>query len=260
MNDREVSLLHKACMLLAIIGLMPITAFADTSGNVSGNSFRQAKKQLVHVYSDHRTSFYAGCAYGKKGHVKASSCGYKARKNKKRGKKIEWEHVVPAWAFGHALQCWQNTVCTTSKGKAYKGRKCCGRSNDTFRAMESDMHNLVPAIGELNGDRSNFRYGMISGESRRYGDVDFEVDFKHRVAEPAMNVRGDIARTYFYMEKVYGLNISKKQRRLFDVWNREDPVDAWEVWRNKKIMALQGNSNPFVARFAASVKTVKRTE
>ncbi|MDQ6999067.1 MAG: endonuclease [Mariprofundus sp.] len=57
-----------------------------------------------------------------------------------------------------------------------------------------------------------------------------------------------------------GLNISKKQRRLFDVWNRVDPVDAWEVWRNKRIMALQGNSNPYVGRFAASVKTLKRTE
>jgi len=251
MNDREVSLLLKALMLVVLIGLMPLSSMAD--GNDSGNSFRQAKKQMVKVYSDHRTTFYAGCSYGKKGHVKAGSCGYTARKNKKRGKKIEWEHVVPAWAFGHALQCWQNKVCTTSKGRQYKGRKCCGRSNETFRAMESDMHNLVPAIGELNGDRSNFRFGLIGGEPRRYGDVDFEVDFKQRIAEPAHEVRGDIARTYFYMQKVYGLNISKKQRRLFDVWDREDPVDAWEVWRNKKIMAIQGNSNPFVGSVSASV-------
>lgn len=249
MNDREVSLLNRALILVAMIGLIPMTGFAE--GNESGNSFRKAKKQMVQVYSDHRTTFYAACSYGKKGHVKAGSCGYKARKNKKRGKKIEWEHVVPAWAFGHALQCWQNKVCTTSKGKEYKGRRCCGRTNTMFRAMESDMHNLVPAIGELNGDRSNFRFGMISGESRRYGDVDFEVDFKMRVAEPALAVRGDIARTYYYMQKVYGLKITEKQQRLFAIWDREDPVDQWEVWRNQKIMAIQGNNNPFVMSVSA---------
>jgi len=231
-------------MLLALLWLMPSTAFAV--GNETGQSFRQAKKKMVSMYQEHRITFYAACEYGKKGHVDRKSCGYKARKNEKRGKKIEWEHVVPAWAFGHALQCWQNKVCTTRKGKSYKGRKCCGKSNATFRAMESDMHNLVPAIGELNGDRSNFRYGMISGEPRSYGSVDFEVDFKQRVAEPAMHVRGDIARTYFYMEREYGLNIGKKQRRLFAVWNKEDPVDGWEIERNRKIMAIQGNSNPFV--------------
>jgi len=29
---------------------------------------------------------------------------------------------------------------------------------------EADMHNLVPAIGEINGDRSNYPYGNIRGE------------------------------------------------------------------------------------------------
>jgi len=257
MNDRDVSLSKKTLVLCGLLALLPLSAFA--AGNESGNSFRQAKKQMVKLYSDNRTTFYAGCSYGKKGHVKAGSCGYKPRKNKKRGKKIEWEHVVPAWAFGHARQCWQNKVCTTSKGKAYKGRKCCGKTDSVFRAMESDMHNLVPAIGELNGDRSNFSFGMISGEPRSYGRVDFEVNFKQRTAEPADNVRGDIARTYYYMQKVYGLKISKKQQRLFKVWDKKDPVDEWEVQRNQRIMAIQGNSNPFVDLLSASVKR-ERTE
>lgn len=237
-------------IFLALLWLLPSTAFA--AGNETGQSFRQAKKKMASMYQDRRITFYAGCEYGKKGHVSPKSCGYSPRKNEKRGKKIEWEHVVPAWAFGHALQCWQNKVCTTSKGKQYKGRKCCGKINDTFRAMESDMHNLVPAIGELNGDRSNFRYGMISGEPRSYGSVDFEVNFKQKVAEPALHARGDIARTYYYMERAYGLNIGKKQRRLFTVWNKEDPVDAWEIERNRKIMAIQGNGNPFVGSRLAS--------
>ncbi len=35
--------------------------------------------------------------------------------------------------------------------------------------MEADLHNLVPAVGEINGDRSNYRFGMISGERYRCG-------------------------------------------------------------------------------------------
>ncbi len=251
MRDSDVSFFKRLITLSALIFLIPIAAFA--AGNESGSSFRQAKKEMMEVYSENRSTFYANCEYGKKGHVDRKSCGYSARKNEKRGNRIEWEHVVPAWAFGHALQCWQNKVCTSSKGKAFKGRKCCGQNNATFRAMESDMHNLVPAIGELNGDRSNFRYGMIAGESRAYGAVDFEVDFKQKVAEPALYVRGNIARIYYYMEREYGLNIGKKQRRLFAIWNKEDPVDVWEIERNRKIMAIQGNRNPFVDSSIASV-------
>lgn len=254
MFDRDITFSMRLIMLLALVGLMPVAGIA--AGNESGNNFRQVKKELVKVYANDRTTFYGGCRYDASGHVDAHSCGYSARKNEKRGNKIEWEHIVPAWALGHALQCWQNKVCTNSHGKAYKGRKCCGDSNATFRAMESDMHNLVPAIGELNGDRSNFRYGMISGEARNYGAVDFEVDFKQKVAEPSPHIRGDIARTYFYMERMYGLNIGKKQKRLLAVWNREDPVDARELERNRKIMAVQGNSNPFVTSFTADADAV----
>ncbi|MDA0427653.1 endonuclease I family protein, partial [Stutzerimonas frequens] len=101
-------------------------------------------------------------------------------------------------------------------------------------------------VGELNGDRSNFRFGMIPGEPRAYGACDFEVDFKQRVAEPPESVRGDIARTYFYMEDQYGLRISRKQRQLFEAWGRMDPVDAAERARAKRIEAIQGNGNPFV--------------
>ena len=39
--------------------------------------------------------------------------------------------------------------------------------------MEADLHNLVPAIGEINGDRSNFTFEHIDGEERVYGACDF---------------------------------------------------------------------------------------
>jgi len=206
------------------------------AGNESGYSFSKAKKVLIkRVYFDHRTTFYAGCLFDMQKHVDLASCNYHPRKRAKRAARVEWEHVVPAWEFGHQLQCWQDG-----------GRKAC-KKTARFKQMESDMHNLQPAVGELNGDRSNYRYGMIPGESRDYGNrIDFEVDFKHRLAEPRPEIRGDIARTYFYMADTYGLKISRKQRQLFEAWSKQDPVDEWEKSRNCRIVHFQSTGNSYV--------------
>jgi len=40
--------------------------------------------------------------------------------------------------------------------------------------------------------------------------------------------------------------ISKKNRKFFQAWAKEDPVDAWERERCKRIERLQGNMNGFV--------------
>lgn len=98
--------------------------------------------------------------------------------------------------------------------------------------------NLVPAIGEINGNRSNYSFTALEGEPRVYGTCDFEVDFKARKAEPAPEVRGDIARIYFYMQDTYDLQISDKQIQLFTAWDKEDPIDDWEREKLKRIAAF----------------------
>ncbi|UTW04657.1 endonuclease [Amphritea atlantica] len=210
----------------------------------SAPSFRKSKRILADLYQVNPISFYCGCDYraeGKKLVPVWPSCGFEPRKNANRAARIEWEHVVPAWAFGHQLQCWQDG-----------GRKAC-KKDKRFRRMEADLHNLVPAIGEVNGDRSNFSFAQLEGEPRVYGRCDMEVDFKARKVEPPGNRQGDIARTYYYMRDQYGLKISAKQAKLFSVWNARDPVDSWEVQRNKLITGLQGNSNPYVTASVANI-------
>lgn len=190
------------------------------------------------------TTFYCGCDYtytGKKLIPVAESCGYKPRipVTKKgnpnaRATRIEWEHVMPAYWFGHQRQCWQDG-----------GRKAC-KKDPAFKKIEADLHNLVPAIGELNGDRSNYRFSMLEGEPRKYGKCDFEVNFKSKKAEPAPEVRGDIARIYFYMANKYKLKLSKQQKKLFQAWDKSDPVSAYELERNHRIKKVQGNGNPYI--------------
>lgn len=213
----------------------------------SPSSFNKSKKLLAkHVYFDHQKSFYCGCDYSLKPKAEGSnkmrltpnwsSCGYKPRKQPKRASRIEWEHIMPAHHFGQHMQCWRSG-----------GRKAC-KKDSTFKAMEADMHNLVPAIGEVNGDRSNSKFGILEGEKRVYGACDLEIDFKAKRAEPAESVRGDIARIYFYMSEKYKIRLSKQQRKLLKAWDKSDPVDAWEIERDKRISEVQGNSNPFVVR------------
>jgi deoxyribonuclease-1 len=201
-------------------------------------NFSEAKRFAAEVYVDKKETFYCGCGFDTKKRVDVGTCGYVPRKNNKRSQRIEWDHIVPAHALGQSRQCWREPICTNSKGKAYKGRQCCEKVDPVFRAMVSDLRNLVPAIGELNGDRSNFTFSMIEGEPREYGACDFEVDRSLRKAEPRPEVRGDIARTYFYMHETYGLPLSGKQRQLFEVWDREDPLSEWEVVRNARIDSI----------------------
>ncbi len=81
---------------------------------------------------------------------------------------------------------------------------------------------------------------MIPGEKRDYGRCNIEVNPNLRRAEPPEEVMGDIARTMFYMEDTYGFRLSDQQRKLFTAWHRQDPPDAWERERNRRIAKIQG--------------------
>jgi deoxyribonuclease-1 len=156
--------------------------------------------------------------------------------------------VVPAEAFGQSFAEWRDghPDCVDRQGEAFRGRNCAAKMAVPLRYMEADLYNRQPAIGEVNQRRSNYSMAMIDGEARRFGRCDLEIE--DRKIEPRPDIRGDIARTYFYMDAAFpgrGI-ISEKNRRLFEAWATEDPVDAWERERVRRIERLQGNSNPFV--------------
>jgi len=106
------------------------------------------------------------------------------------------------------------------------------------------MHNLFPAVGEVDGDRSNFVFGEIEGEKREYGECDFEVT--ERIAEPKKSIREDIARSYFYMSHQYKMGIPDDYEEMLREWHLFDPPDEWERDRNSLIEDVQGNRNPFI--------------
>jgi deoxyribonuclease-1 len=221
-----------------------LISVTDPALSAPPSTFSEAKvvaKQKV--YLDQANSaqgdLYCGCKWtwvGKSGgRIDAESCGLQARKQETRAERAEWEHIVPAWTFGHQRQCWQNG-----------GREHCVSDDPVFKAMEADLFNLYPAVGEVNGDRNNFNYGMASGVAPQYGQCKTKVDFEQHAAEPRDEVKGLVARTTFYMFDRYNLSMSRQQQQLLMAWNKQFPVTAWEKERNNRIAALMGHTNPFV--------------
>ncbi len=218
-------------------------------GNAALSSFGKAKRALAKIYADHALTFYCRCRYrGSK--VNHASCGYVPQRQSRRARRLEWEHIVPAAQFGRSFSAWTqgHPECVNPKGEVYRGRRCARKTVREFRFMEADMYNLVPAIGELNRKRSNYPMGIIAGEKRNFGACDIE--FLDRKIEPRPDIRGDIARTYLYMDAAYrgrGI-ITPQERGLFAEWNEADPVDDWECERARQIKAIQRNVNWIVAR------------
>ncbi|MEE4622376.1 endonuclease [Pseudomonas alliivorans] len=223
-----------------------LISVTDPALSAPPSTFSEAKvvaKQKV--YLDQANSaqgdLYCGCKWewvGKSGgRINAESCGLQARKQETRAERTEWEHIVPAWTFGHQRQCWQNG-----------GREHCVSDDPVFQAMEADLFNLYPAVGEVNGDRSNFNYGMASGVAPQYGQCKTKVDFEQRAAEPRDEVKGLVARTTFYMFDRYSLSMSRQQQQLLMAWDKQFPATAWEKERNKRIAAIMGHPNPFVTK------------
>ena len=124
--------------------------------------------------------------------------------------------------------------------------------------MQADLYNIQPAIGEINSMRSNYKMSMISGEDRKYGKCDIEIKLK--MIEPAPMIRGNIARTYFYMQKTYPnyVNLTKEEITLFEKWDNFDPVDNWECKRAKEIRKIQGNKNHILYKKCSSKRMDKK--
>jgi deoxyribonuclease-1 len=216
-------------LLVLFCLLFALPAFAEAP-----KTFNAAKKIAWRIYAARPTTFYCQCHYSGN-RVDLDSCGYHPRKQLRRAQRVEWEHVVPAWVIGHQRQCWQQG-----------GRKNCARYDARFKAAEADLHNLVPSIGEVNGDRSNYALGMLSDTPTQYGSCPMVVNFKAKTAMPPQQARGAAARIYLYMAERYQLRLSTLDRRTYEAWNRQYPVSEWERWRNQQVGCVMGHSNPYV--------------
>lgn len=231
----------KTITSLLLATLITTSALA---ANQEIQSFSKAKKILKkQVYNNHRITLYCGATFDAKKKVTPPK-GFTTTKYVKRSKKVEWEHAVPAENFGRIFIEWRDghKQCINSKGKAFKGRKCAEKVNIEYRYMQADIFNIYPAIGAVNALRSNYNFTMLPAVKSDFGSCAMKID--NGKAEPPEVARGQIARTYLYMDDAYKrYSMSKSQRQLMTAWDKMYPVDAWECARAKKITSLQKSPN-----------------
>ena len=235
---KKVSLWFPAIALM--LPLLPSCTNSISPNVVAATELkREDNEEVVPVIEvrSRKTTFYCNCEFDDSG-IDLESCGYAPlNPDGIRTKRTEWEHVVPAEAFGHSFVEWRegHEDCIDTSGKPYKGRRCALKTSALFKQMSKDPINLVQVIGELNARRSNFSMAMIPGEKREFGECDIELE-NHKI-EPRPEIRGDIARIYFYMDETYpghGI-VSRKNKKLFRSWAEADPLDENECNRSGKI-------------------------
>jgi deoxyribonuclease I len=207
--------------------------------NANATSFSKTKKILLKkVYFDNQYTFYCGNPYeikqvngkektliikDKKCFTSKDDSFFSFWNNNPRAKVVEWEHVMPVERFARDLLCWKDG-----------GRKAC-KKDENFKIMESDMNNLVPSIGEINNDRKNFAFADKLPKKGQYGNCEFEIDFKNKKVFPRKEIRGDIARIYFYMAKTYNIKLSNDEIKMFEKWDEQDSISSWEKIKDERI-------------------------
>ena len=155
---------------------------------------------------------------------------------------------------------------------------CKSLSNGLWKTSNggSDLHHIRPSEGGLNSTRGSNKYGEVTGGkeawSRKVGGANSMLGghVGGGVFEPLDNVKGDAARIVMYMYTHYNsasrvggtvnsqgsgtLNFTHimsagnedSAKELLLEWNRLDPVDDIERYRNEEVFKIQGNRNPFI--------------
>jgi len=152
------------------------------------------------------------------------------------------------------------------EGDSYNREHSVPQSWFSKRApMKSDIIHVVPTDGYVNNRRSSFPFGKVNNvtyaSQNSYSKLGSSgtSGYSGTVFEPNDEIKGDMARIYFYMATRYkdqcgswGGNIFtsdgivKWELDQMMEWSRQDPVDAVEIARNNAVYGVQKNRNPFV--------------
>lgn len=220
--------------VLMIIGALLSAAVAYQQSHADSNKKKSYSRSDYHEYTDALKTLWTR-VYPNQGKTLYCGTSFSTKDRRARKKIANAEHVFPmSWAT-------KDLKCGT--------RKQCQKRSQTFRNIESDLHNIYPAQIGVNKARSNFRFGEVAGEKRVFGSCDFEVNPKKRIAEPAPAIRGNIARAMLYMQYQHGLTLHRKTEQLMRQWDKKDPPDTEEKRREKIIRQAQGRENPFISRY-----------
>ena len=224
--------------------------------NADGKKGEALKTALYSIIKNHKTLSYSGLEeYYKKTDMRPDGCvrdwysnitsyDWNDHGNASEGSGWNKEHTVPQSWFGEASP------------------------------MKSDIIHVVPTDAKINNMRSAYVIAEV-GTVEKHSANNYSLlgscktpGYSGKVFEPNDEVKGDIARIYFYMATCYQDKLKNwtkgEVKKVFTddaypglqqwylnmlfQWSKQDPVDEVERARNDSVARkdVQGNRNPFV--------------
>lgn len=194
------------------------------------------KDPISNVYEEHQQTFYCGCRFdmnrGGENEVDRRTCPFSANKDYAAGKKIRYGNIMPISFIGKHYPCW-----------ADGGLEACLRDNQKFDLIVEDLHNKAPIMLEIANDTEEYPANNISGHTYTYGACPIEVDESKGIIEPGDVIKGNVARTYLYMIDQYKIPVKAEYKKMLEAWSKKDPVDEWEILKNRLVYKEQGTWN-----------------
>lgn len=134
---------------------------------------------------------------------------------------------------------------------------------DYGQNAQTDLYELYPSDGYVNGLRGNYPLGNVDPATISYNSTNGSLigscasnieNYVGKCFETADMYKGDIARSYFYLSVAYwnqwdccddvgvnGSSIKPWMEQELRAWHVADPVDEPERRKNEAIFALQNN-------------------
>ena len=163
--------------------------------------------------------------------------------------------------------CIDNKGSYSKEGDMYNREHSVPQSWFSGSGIKSDIVHVLPTDGYVNNRRSNYPFGEVRSATytsangySKLGSCATE-GYSGTVFEPNDEIKGDIARIYFYMITRYESTCGSWGHDVFTNtypgltrwtlnmmmrWSKQDPVDEREIERNNAVYEVQGNRNPYV--------------
>jgi len=163
--------------------------------------------------------------------------------------------------------CIDNKGSYSQEGDMYNREHSVPQSWFSGSGIKSDIVHVLPTDGYVNNRRSNYPFAEVNNityqSNNGYSKLGSckTAGYSGTVFEPNDEIKGDMARIYFYMITRYESGcgswghdvftndypgLTKWTLDMMMRWSKQDPVDEVEVARNNAVYEVQGNRNPYV--------------
>ena len=247
----------KSLFLLTAFIAVSLSALAqgpNNSGtyykNANGKKGAELKTALYNIISPHTNIGYDGL--------------YEAYKQTDK----RADGYLRDWYSNATNYTWNDKGGNSSEGAGWNREHTVPQSWFGSGLPKSDVVQVVPTDCWVNGMRSNHplaEVGTIQKQSKNgYSKLGSckTAGYSGTVFEPNDEIKGDMARIYFYMVTCYENLATGWGHSVFSTskypgfmdwyltmlmrWSKQDPVDEVERARNNAVWNVQGNRNPFV--------------